>query len=128
MPFKKKETTAAPETSNEPTWSDEKEQKGADVIYVRARRVGFYENVRYYPQGHEHPRAGEIFALRPRTGGRKTKEGKVVPVEISAESQFSKEWMERVDEEEARKDASLRSRMPRSPAIIRKTAADRAVI
>jgi hypothetical protein len=129
-PAKKQESAVAVEEKEMPDQALSQDQASeSDVIYVRATRVGFGpDNKRYYPLGFDHPRAGEIFELRPRRGGRKDKVGRVTPVVISAEAQFSKSWMEKVSKEEAQVDFSKRRKSPHRQAIITKTAADRSVI
>lgn len=98
------------------------QEKEEETIDVRATKVGFYNNQRYYPADHDHRRAGEVFTLHPvRTKDPKT--GK--PVVIPASRQFSKFWMEKVGKEEARRDANLREGIAPKRHIITKVAAHR---
>jgi len=103
-------------------------QEVEDVINVRAKRVGYYDNRRHYPIDFNHPRAGEVFTLRERSGGRRNKKGKVEPITLTARQQFAPSWMEEVTEQEAESDAQLRRRVPAKRQIITKPAADRSVI
>lgn len=101
----------------------EQDQTQDGTIYVRATQIGYYENLRRYPIGFDHPRAGEIFELIDRETTRK---GKLI--RISAVSQFSEKWMQRVGDAEAEKDMATRRRLPPKRAIITKDAANRSVI
>lgn len=49
-------------------------------MLVKAIRIGYYDHLRRYPEGHTHPSAGRPFTL-------------------SNPEHFSKKWMEKINEE-----------------------------
>lgn len=58
-------------------------------IKVKAKQLGYYDLKRR--------REGDIFELADRKGFRKDASGKLTPMVVKAEDQFSEKWMERVD-------------------------------
>jgi len=56
---------------------------------VRAKDTLYHNNKRY--------RAGEEFDLQARSGFKKLDSGKLEPIELTAESQFSERFMEDID-------------------------------
>lgn len=100
-----------------------------DVIYARAIRVGFYEHVRRYPVGHDHPRAGEVFAIRPQSGAHKTGgSGAMIPIHLTPRMQFSKGWMEEVEPDLGKQLVSRQIGIVHKPAIIKKPLGNQSVI
>ena len=105
----------------------EQPEKNADPdapIYARATKVGYYGLTRHYPVGYDHPRAGHVFMIEARDGISKVK-GRPKEVHLTAEAQFSHNWMERVSEAEGNAALDAQGRSPKKNAVIHKTAADR---
>lgn len=59
---------------------------------VRATRFGFYDKKR---------KEGDVFVLAPKEGHKQAADGSLVPHTFTAEEQFSKKWMEKVEEKSA---------------------------
>lgn len=64
-------------------------QTATKSIKVIATAKGYLGHKRRYP--------GDVFVLRDRKGLAQNDKGKLVPVTISAEQQFSENWMQRAD-------------------------------
>lgn len=75
----------------------EKQYVEGPMIKVRAKRIGFYDNIRRYPADQPHRHAGAPFMLKPYRGMGEDKDGKPVEKVFTAEEQFSPHWMERLD-------------------------------
>ena len=58
---------------------------------VKATRQGYYGNQRRYE--------GDVFVLEARKGKKKDRHGKLSDIEVTAEKQFSSQWMEKVEED-----------------------------
>lgn len=65
---------------------------------VRATQKGYYDLIRRYP--------GDEFQLREIKGLKEDKDGNRVPYTWTPEQQFSKKWMEKVDDDVAPKGKS----------------------
>lgn len=70
-------------------------------IKVRAKELGYYDLKRR--------RIGDVFELVDKKGHRREGNGKLIPIVIKAEDQFSEKWMERVDD-----SVPIQSRRPKA--------------
>lgn len=68
---------------------------------VRATKLGHYD--------HKRIREGQVFELKTVQGHRKNKDGKLTPIILKPEQQFSESWMERL-EASPKADAPVKGR------------------
>lgn len=120
-------TKAATQTKDKDAAAKSRKPAGVSgTIKVRATAMGFYDDVRRHP--------GDVFVLYPRKGTFsqivRDKDGEpktlktgtaiehpvteeIEDVELSAEDQFSKKWMERVEDETPEHRGSAQDRIRR---------------